>query len=108
MGPMYYIGLDVHKRKIGYCVKDNSGRVFAEGLLSTTRLDLDLWMKTLPQPWSAAMEATMFTGWTFFNLYKLFMTQETSRKSSRAGRIDDTAKPTCHVPRPLLLKPPAP
>ena len=22
MQPMYYIGLDVHKRKISYCVKD--------------------------------------------------------------------------------------
>jgi hypothetical protein len=26
MQPMYYIGLDVHKRKISYCVKDGSGR----------------------------------------------------------------------------------
>jgi len=25
MEPMYYIGLDVHKRKISYCVKDASG-----------------------------------------------------------------------------------
>ena len=25
MQPMYYIGLDVHKRKISYCVKDASG-----------------------------------------------------------------------------------
>ena len=24
---MYYIGLDVHKRKISYCVKDSSGKV---------------------------------------------------------------------------------
>jgi transposase len=58
MEPMYYIGLDVHKRKISYCVKDNSGRVFAEGLLCATRLDLDLWMKMLPQPWSAANKTT--------------------------------------------------
>jgi hypothetical protein len=29
--PMYYIGLDVHKRKISYCVKDSSGKVYAEG-----------------------------------------------------------------------------
>src|SRR6266567_1359585 len=68
MEPMYYIGLDVHKRKISYCVKDSSGKVFAEGLLPATRLDLDLWMKTLPQPWSAAMEATMFTGWIYDHL----------------------------------------
>jgi hypothetical protein len=26
MGPMYYIGLDVHKLKISYCVKDVIGK----------------------------------------------------------------------------------
>src|SRR5713226_1469907 len=68
MEPMYYIGLDVPKRKISYCVKDSSGKVCAEGSLPATRLDLDHWMKTLPQPWSAAMEATMFTGWIYDHL----------------------------------------
>jgi hypothetical protein len=63
MEPMYYIGLDVHKRKISYCVKDSGGKIYAEGSLPSMRMDLDHWMKTLPQPWSAAMEATMFTGW---------------------------------------------
>src|SRR5260370_31014155 len=63
METMYYIGLDVHKRTISYCVKDVSGRVYAEGSLPATRFDLDRWMKTLPQPWTAAMEATVFTGW---------------------------------------------
>jgi transposase len=57
---MYYLGLDVHKRKISYCVKDGSGRIHSEGSIPTARYDLDCWMKTLPQPWSAAMEATMF------------------------------------------------
>ena len=33
MEPMYYIGLDVHKRKIGYCVKDVSGQLHSEGSL---------------------------------------------------------------------------
>src|SRR5271155_1040831 len=68
MQPMYYIGLDVHKRVISYCVKDSSGKIFSEGSLPATRLSLDLWMKTLPQPWSAAMEATMFTGWIYDHL----------------------------------------
>ena len=27
MQPMYYIGLDVHKRTISYCVKDSSGKI---------------------------------------------------------------------------------
>ena len=31
MESMYYIGLDVHKRKISYCVKDGSGQIHTEG-----------------------------------------------------------------------------
>jgi len=68
MQNMYYIGLDIHKRTISYCVKDASGRVYAEGSLPATRFDLDRWMKTLPQPWTAAMEATVFTGWIYDHL----------------------------------------
>jgi hypothetical protein len=30
MEPMYYIGLDVLKRKISYCVKDSGGKVYSE------------------------------------------------------------------------------
>ena len=65
MQPMYYIGLDVHKQKISHCVKNSSGQIYAEGSIPATRSDLDRWMKTLPQPWTAAMEATMFTGWIY-------------------------------------------
>ena len=68
MQPMYYIGLDVHKQKISYCVKDGGGTVFAEGWIPATRFDLDRWMKKLPQPWSAALEATMFSGWIYDHL----------------------------------------
>ena len=56
---------DVHRRTLSYCVKHVSGRVYAEGSVPATPFDLDRWMKTLPQPWSAAMEATVFTGWTY-------------------------------------------
>ena len=52
MEPMYYIGLDVHMRKISYCVKDSSGKQHFEGPIPATRFDLDRWMKALPQPWS--------------------------------------------------------
>jgi transposase len=65
MQSMYYVGLDVHKRTISYCVKDGSGKIHAEGAMGATRLDLNHWMKTLPQPWTAAMEATVFTGWIY-------------------------------------------
>jgi hypothetical protein len=68
MQTMYYIGLDVHKRTISYCVKDGSGTIHAEGTIPATRFDLDRWMKALPQPWTAAMEATVFTGWIYDHL----------------------------------------
>jgi transposase len=68
MEPMYYIGLDVHKQKISYCVKDSGGKIYAEGWIPATRYDLHCWMKNLPQPWSAAMEATMFSGWIYDHL----------------------------------------
>src|SRR6202040_4031214 len=68
MQSMYYNGLDVHKRSISYCVKDGGGKIHAEGTIPATRFDLDRWMRTLPQPWTAAMEATVFTGWIYDHL----------------------------------------
>lgn len=38
------------------------------GSLRATRLDLDSWIATLPQPRTIAMEATIFTGWIYDHL----------------------------------------
>src|SRR3954452_5179344 len=65
---MYYIGLDVHKKTISYCLKDVSGRIQQQGTIPATRTELSSWMKTLPKPWTVAMEATIFTGWVYDHL----------------------------------------
>jgi transposase len=39
-----------------------------EGKIGSTRRELDCWMKTLPQPWMVAMEATIFSGWIYDHL----------------------------------------
>ena len=65
---MYYIGLDVHKKTISYCIKNASGEILAEGVVQATRLALNAWLPSLPQPWTAAMEATLFTGWIYDHL----------------------------------------
>jgi len=62
---MYYIGLDVHKKTISYCIKDVSGKIHAEGTIDAVRLAINDWLGTLPQPWTGALEATMFTGWIY-------------------------------------------
>ena len=65
---MYYIGLDVHKKTISYCVKDAAGCVHGEGKIGSTRRELDAWIRILPQPRMMAMEATIFTGWIYDHL----------------------------------------
>jgi transposase len=65
---MYYIGLDVHKKTISFCVKDAAGCVYQEGKINSSRRDLDVWIRTLPQPRMMAMEATIFTGWIYDHL----------------------------------------
>jgi transposase len=62
---VYYIGLDLHKKIIAYCIKNGSGAIVGRGTIAATRSALADWAERLPKPWVAAMEATMFTGWVY-------------------------------------------
>ena len=64
----YFVGLDVHKQVIAYCVKTASGEIVKEGKLPATRRSLEEWVTTLPGRWSGGMEATMFSHWIFRRL----------------------------------------
>ena len=64
----YFVGLDVHKQWIAYCVMDAAGNILIEGKIRATRAALDDWLKTLPGPWRGAMEATLFSHWIFEHL----------------------------------------
>jgi len=46
---MYYIGPDVHKRKISYCVKDSGGKVYAEGRFPPPATDFQSFADLLPK-----------------------------------------------------------
>jgi transposase len=112
---MYYIGLDVHKKAISYCVKDAAGCVHQEGKVGATRRELDLWIRTLPQPRTIAMEATIFTGWIYDHLLPhaeavkvahplmLRAIAAAKKKNDRidAGKIADCLRcdflPECHM-----------
>ena len=61
----YYIGLDIHKKIIAYCMKTIDGRMVDQGKIPADRQSLREWIKSLPGPWIGAMEATMFTGWIY-------------------------------------------
>jgi transposase len=61
----HYIGFDVHKKSISYCVKTADGTIVEEGRLKATRQTLRDWAGKRKQPWHGAMEATLFSGWIF-------------------------------------------
>jgi transposase len=65
---LYFVGLDVHKQVIAYCVKTASGEIVMEGKIPATRAGLDAWVKTLPRPWTGGMEATLFSHWIYHHL----------------------------------------
>jgi len=112
---MYYIGLDVHKKTISYCVKDAAGHVHREGKIGSTRRELDSWIQMLPQPRMMAMEATIFTGWIYDYLLPhaeevkvahplmLRAIAASKKKNDRidAGKIADCLRcdflPECHM-----------
>lgn len=62
---MHYIGLDIHKKMIAYCIKDANGKIYKKGMLKATRAALTEWMADIGRPWICAMEATLFTGWIY-------------------------------------------
>jgi transposase len=65
MSAIYYIGLDIHKKVIAYCIKRIDGELVQQGIVAAERKVLRKWLSELPGPWYGAMEATIFTGWVY-------------------------------------------
>ena len=65
---MNYLGLDVHKRTISYCVRHPDGTILQEGSTQALREALDTLLASLPEPYLAGMEATLFTAWVYDHL----------------------------------------
>jgi len=49
-------------------MNDPSGQIHRQGTIGATRNELDTWTTTLSEPWTVAMEATIFTGWIYDHL----------------------------------------
>lgn len=65
MESIYYIGLDVHKKTIAYCIKTANGTKVRQGVVAAERKALGQWLTELPGSWLGALEATIFTGWIY-------------------------------------------
>ena len=62
MNIKHYIGFDVHKKSISYCVKTADGKIVEEGKLRATHQVLRPRAGKRLEPWHGAMEATLFSG----------------------------------------------
>jgi transposase len=90
MNAIHYIGLDVHKKTISYCIKTGSGQIVKEGTLVAERTVLRSWAGSLQQPWHGAMEATIFSAWIYDTLKpyaeRLEMGHPAKMKAITAGK----------------------
>jgi transposase len=120
MNDTYYIGLDVHKKSISYCVKTASGAIVQEGQVVARRTDLRAWATAQPKPWRGAMEATLFSAWIYDTLkpyaQQLDMAHPARMKAITSGKkksdrldartIADLLRcnllPTCYVLSPEM------
>ena len=60
-----FVGLDVHKKSVSYCVKCVDGTIVREGRVDARRRELTAWARGLPKPWRGGLEATLFAGWIY-------------------------------------------
>jgi transposase len=68
MNVTHYIGFDVHKKSVSYCVKTADGKIVEEEKLRSARQVLREWAGKRSEPWHGAMEATLFSGWIYDTL----------------------------------------
>jgi transposase len=118
MNVIHYIGLDVHKKTISYCVKTAAGEIAEQGRLEASRAALRRWAEGRQLPWRGAMEATLFSAWIYDTLKpyaeQLVMGHPAKMKAITAGKkksdaidartIADLLRcdllPTCYVLSP--------
>ena len=120
MNELHYIGFDVHKKTISYCVKTATGEIVEEATIAAQRTQLRAWAAARTVPWRGALEATLFSGWIFDTLEphsaQLQMAHPAKMKAISAGKkksdtidartIADLVRcnllPACYVARPRI------
>lgn len=68
MDAIHYVGFDVHKKSVSFCVKRDDSGMVAEVRLPAARQALRQWAPEQRVPWRGAMEATLFSGWIYDTL----------------------------------------
>lgn len=64
----YYVGLDVHRKSISFCLKRADGTMVKEGKIASTREAIAEWARTFDGPWCCGLEATIGSHWIYEQL----------------------------------------
>ena len=120
MNDYHYIGFDVHKAKIYYCVKTADGTVVEKGKFDNQREAVRAFAQRQKEPWKGVLEATLFSGWIWDELVQsaaeMQMAHPLMVKAIQAAKHKsdklDTDKlcdlvrcnwvPQCYVPPPQI------
>ncbi len=120
MNELHYIGFDVHKKTISYCIKTAVGDVVEEGTIPAQRSGLREWASARTVAWRGAMEATLLSAWIYDTLKPysagLEMAHPAKMKAISAGKkksdtldartIADLVRcnllPACYVAAPQI------
>src|SRR5277367_1378162 len=90
MNAIHYIGFDVHKKTISFCVKTAAGQIVEEGRLQAERPELRRWAAGRKRAWHGAMESTLFSAWIYDTLkpyaQQLSMGHPAKMKAITAGK----------------------
>jgi transposase len=67
----YFIGLDVHKQKTSYCVRDKRGNILLENQAATLYSELELRLK----PYLNTAKIGLKASTSYYKLYHMFLTK---------------------------------
>jgi transposase len=68
MSSIHYVGLDVHKKMVAFCVKTADGTIVERGTVAATREALTEWAERQTIPWIGVLETTLFSHWIYDHL----------------------------------------
>jgi transposase len=101
MWSIHYVGLDVHKKMVAFCVKTADGTIVEQGMVAATREALTEWALRRTTPWIGVLETTLFAGWIYDHL-EPYAVELKMAQSRRLEAIASAKKKNDHVDAAML------
>lgn len=101
MSSIHYVGLDVHKKVVAFCVKTADGTIVERGTVPATREGLTAWAERQTIPWIGVLETTLFSHWIYDHL-EPYAVELKLAQARRLEAIASAKKKNDHVDAAML------